>query len=117
MDTRNRNANRRNRNQSDSTKIKYETISLTLNTQLIDFLNEKIKNEDNNMSRFIEIHVSKTLDKLKNKITIERRKYKTFPKKKTFTFSTGFVKQIKESGNMSVFVDTILTKEFKLNLS
>ncbi len=118
MDTRGRDANKRYRNQSFNSKIKYATISLTLDARLINFINEKIKEEDNNMSKFIEDHVSKTMDKIKDKkdFSINRRKYKTFPQKKTFTFTIGFAKKIKESGNMSVFVETILSKEFKLDL-
>ncbi len=118
MDTRGRDANKRYRNQSSDSKIKYTTVSLTLDARLIKFIDEQIQKEDNNMSKFIEDHVTRSMDKFKDKkdFIITRRKYKTFPQKKTFTFTVIFSKKIKEYGNMSVFVETVLSKEFKLDL-
>lgn len=107
MDKRGREANHRKR----SRDIKYKRISLTLDKNLIDFLYKEINNfEDKNMSQFIEENL-KDYSLIK---TPKRRKFGTFPIKKTFTFSVGFVKEIKKSGNMSLFVEEKLIEKFNL---
>jgi len=92
----------------------YRTISLTLDLRLISELALRIQKEsDQNMSRFIENKVTRLL---KSSIKIQkRRSYKSYPIKKTFTFTDEFVKKIKASGNMSMCVESILVKEFSLN--
>lgn len=107
MDKRGRDADKRYR----SNKNSYKTITLTLGKEIINFLSDEVeKTSDKNMSRFIEDNLdSCSLEKMP-----KRRKFKTFPFKKTFTFTEKFVKIIKESGNMSLFVEKKLTEKFNL---
>lgn len=107
MDKRGREAEKRYR----PTNEEYKTISLTLDSKLINFIETEIlETEDNNMSKFIE-------DNLENCSFHEmpkRRKSGTFPIKKTFTFTKKFVEMIKKSGNMSLFVEERLIEKFDL---
>lgn len=110
MDQRGREAEKRYR--SSVSDINYKTISLTLDKTLIKRIEKEVgKTEDKNMSKFIEelVFNSKTI-----KDVPARRKSKTFPIKKTFTFTEEFVKTIKESGNMSLFVEKVLKRKFDL---
>lgn len=109
MDQRGRDAEKRYR--SSFNDIIYKTISLTLNEKLVEKIKKEVeKTEDKNMSRFIEetVHGSKIIE------MPVRRESKSFPVKKTFTFSDTFVKEIKKSGNMSLFIENVLTKKFNL---
>lgn len=108
MDRRGREAKKRYRSNEDE---RYKTTSLTLEKKVIDFIEKKVnKTEDKNMSRFIEENVSghKIIEMPK------RRKFKSFPIKKTFTFTEKFVEKIKKSGNISLFIEKILKKKFKI---
>ena len=91
----------------DGASVGYKTISLTLHEKVIDFL--ETVNSDNN-SEFIEKNVSKMdIEEMP-----KRRELKTFPIKKTFTFTKNFVKKIKKSGNMSLFIEKKLIEIFKI---
>lgn len=109
MDQRGRDAEKRYR--ASANDIIYKTISLTLNEKLVKKLEQEVEiTDDKNMSRFIEESVSGSK-------VVEmpvRRESKSFPIKKTFTFSDTFVKEIKKSGNMSLFIENVLTKKFNL---
>jgi len=88
---------------------------LILDHDLVDFIEMEVKKEqDNNMSKFIEDNVSENLSEIKE--IKSKRKYKEKKtKKKTFTFTEDFVKKIKTSNNMSLAVENILIKKFNLN--
>ena len=110
MDRRGRHAEKRYRNKTDD--ITYKTISLVMSEPIYKKLEKAVNNEtDKNMSRYIEDNVT-----IKNfKTSYERRDYnKDSLIKKTFTFSEDFVKKIKETGNMSLAVETVLRKKFNL---
>lgn len=88
----------------------YQTISLTLSPKIIKFLDEKIKTlENKNMSAFIENAGLNFKTDFQ-----ERREYGKKPKRKTFTFSTDFIKKIKNTGNMSMAVESAIIKKFNL---
>lgn len=107
MDQRGRKAEKRYR--TSVLDKKYKTISLTLDKKLVKKIEVEVnKTEDKNMSKFIEESLS--VSKIK-KMPL-RRKTNSFPVKKTFTFSEEFVKKIKKSGNMSLFVEEVLQKTF-----
>lgn len=91
--------------------IEYVTTSLTLDTNLVEFIEKEMAlREEKNMSKFIEENVNTG-----DKFDIEKkRKQKTFPVKKTFTFTKDFVEKIKPSGNMSLFIESSLIKTFEL---
>ncbi len=109
MDQREREAEKRYRTKKDT---KYKTKSLTLEKKVVHFLdNEVKKTEDKNMSKFIEENV-----KITKKIPVmpKRRKFGTFPIKKTFTFTEDFVKAIEVSGNATLFIEESLIKKFNI---
>jgi|WetSurMetagenome_2_1015567.scaffolds.fasta_scaffold06496_13 hypothetical protein len=100
-----------------NTQIKYTTISLTLDQRLISEIAIRVQSiPGHNTSAFIENRVTAILKNSKNKIK-KKRTYKSYPIKKTFTFTQSFVERIKLSGNMSQLVESILAKDFNLNLS
>lgn len=100
---------RETNHQKRSRSIKFQNISLTLEKKLILLIEEKLKDYENkNMSLFIEENVKNCRIKKMPK----RRKFKTFPVKKNFTFSIDFVKKIKQSGNMSLFIEEKLIEIF-----
>lgn len=109
MDQREREASQRYR--ATGKDIVYKTISLTLDEDLMKALKTEVsKTEDRNYSQFIENAV-----KGAKKIEVpKRRKFGTFPVKKTFTFTEDFVKKIKTSGNMSLYIEEVLSKKFQL---
>lgn len=108
MDKRGREAEKRHRSNGNS---KYDTVSLTLDPKIINFLEKEVeKTEDRNMSKLIEDIVSP----LSIRKMPKRRKFKSFPVKKTFTFTEKFKKKIKKSGNMSLFVEDMIMKNFNL---
>lgn len=109
MDQRGRESEKRYRASSD--KLVYKTISLTLDEDLVKMLKAKVdETDDKNTSRFIEETV---MGAKVSKMPV-RRKFKSFPIKKTFTFTEKFVNEIKRSGNMSLFVEEVLTEKFNL---
>lgn len=114
MDQRGREAEKRYR--SSVNDVNYKTISLTLDKNLVKRIEKEVgKTEDKNMSKFIEEIVFVTCYNSETTITVPiRRKSKTFPIKKTFTFTENFVKTIKESGNMSLFIEKVLKRKFDL---
>ena len=92
----------------------YVTTSLTLDRNIVIFLEEKIKHEDDkNMSRFIEEHVTKNMNLFSETIPL-RRPYRSKPQKKTFTFTEEFVKAVKKRGRRSFFIESVLKREFGL---
>jgi hypothetical protein len=106
MDKRGRKAEKRYRSRTESD---YVTISLTIEKNLLDIIDEKVNSTDEkNMSKYIEETVSGCpIEKMP-----KRRSFKTFPIKKTFTFTKDFVKKIKKSGNMSLYIESILLNKF-----
>ena len=85
---------------------KYLTVSLKIDKDIIKKLEKAVSKEpDNNLSRYIE----ETVKGSPVKEMPVRRLYKTFPIKKTFTFTEDFVKEIKPSGNMSLHIESILS--------
>lgn len=94
-----------------SNDANYVTTSLTLDKEIIDFLELEIaKTDEKNMSKFIEDNVFDA-----NMCDVpKRRVFKTFPRKKTFTFTEDFFNKIKLSGNMSLFIEIILIEKFDL---
>jgi len=91
--------------------IIYKTISLTLNENVMRFIiKETQKTEHKNMSRFIEeIIFGSVIEGMP-----KRRAFKSFPVKKTFTFTEEFVTIIRRSGNMSLFIESVLNKKFNI---
>lgn len=93
-----------------SSNKKYQTISLTMTEKTFHLLEKKVnKTKDKNMSKFIEetVFMAEIIDVPK------RRKKIIYPLKKTFTFSEEFVKKIKKSNNMSLYIEKILNKKLK----
>ena len=84
---------------------KYETISLTIEQETMDGIEKMaMQTEDKNISSYIEKNViNSPIEEMP-----KRRKFKTYPVKKTFTFTKGFVDHIRKSGNMSMFVEHVL---------
>ena len=113
VDDRGRLAIKRYRNiKSKDGEVKYITVSLTLDIDLVSFLNKKVMGEDDkNMSRFIEEHVNSFMKKSTDPIPL-RRPYGTKPQKKTFTFTREFVTKIDKRGKRSFFIETMLKREF-----
>jgi len=92
-----------------------KTISFTFDKRLVESLEKIIAEEhDKNMSRYIEDTVSSLLP-FKGEVP-DNRPYKSYPRKKTFTFTEDFVSRIKTYGNMSLVVETILVKKLRLDL-
>jgi len=92
-----------------------QTVSFTLDKRLVEHLESVTDSEpDKNMSRFIEDTVFPLLP-FRGEIP-GNRPYKSYPQKKTFTFTEDFVSLIKAHGNMSLLVETILVKKMRLNL-
>ena len=92
-----------------------KTVSFTLDNRLIESLEEKAKKETgSNVSKYIEENISPLLP-FSGDIP-RNRPYKTYPKKKTFTFTEDFVINLKAHGNMSLLVETIFVKKLRLNL-
>jgi hypothetical protein len=108
VDKRKREATKRHRSDRSS---KYVTVSLTLNPKILKTLEKKVnRTEDKNASKFIEEIVSPfRVYKMP-----KRRKFKSFPTKRTYTFTENFKAKIMKSGNMSLFVEDILMKHFNL---
>ena len=91
--------------------ITYLTISLTLDKKIISFLDKEVqKTKSNNASKFIEENIFEfPFSKMPT-----RRKFQTFPIKKTFTFTEKFVKRIKKTGNMSLAIEQALLVTFNI---
>lgn len=91
------------------------TITLKLSETTMDELALKTANsKTNNMSEIIEDTVTKMVAK-KIKFEYTRKPHKSFPVKKTFTFTPEFSKMLhNNTSNMSAYVDTILKKAFQL---
>lgn len=103
MDKRNRPAKKRYRAAEKKNRI---TISLTLDKTVLEYITWNAgQTHENNLSAFIEDYCQKFDVSLMPK----RREFKTFPIKKTFTFSKEFVKKIKKSKNMSLWIDSCFT--------
>ena len=91
----------------------HETISLTLAGSVISALEKIVEKEpDRNMSRYIEEIVSRNLPY--NEKIPSRHKYGEYPQKKTLTFSVDFVSSIRRYGNLSMFIETVLTDKLRL---
>ena len=91
------------------------TTSFTFDKRLVESLEKIIAEEhDRNWSRYIEDTVSALLP-FKGKVP-DNRPYKSYPRKKTLTFTEDFVSKIKAYGNKSLVVETILAKKLRLNL-
>jgi hypothetical protein len=94
-----------------------QTISLKLSEKILERLKKEIsKKENKNMSLWIECFVNDyTNTHIFNVVLPGKRKYKDeIFIKKTFTFSRDFVIKLKNSKNMSFYVESILTKFFAL---
>ena len=112
MDCRNREAGKRNRGKGD-----YITVSLKLRPDVLQALENAVSETiDKNMSRYIEETVSKKIRRRPVKLKdVLRQKYKTYPIKKTFTFSPAFVIELKnQNASMSFFVGEVLSRSFGL---
>ena len=93
-----------------------KTSSITFDSRLMDRLSEIVAREkDKNMSRYIEEHVSKHLP-YKKEIPKVRPYKQVVIQKKTFTFSKDFAEKIQSSGNVSLFLETVLIDKLRLNL-
>jgi len=110
MDQRGREANKRYRDKSDNHS--YKTISLTFDEAVYSKLAKAVsEEEDKNMSKYIEENID--VDEIK-KIDNKREYKKQTTIKKTFTFTDLFAKKLKESGNMSLAVETALKGKFNI---
>ena len=88
--------------------LNYKTVSLKFNKDTYQRLEKAVSHSSlKNMSHYIE----ETLSSEKPEdLTSERRKYGTIPVKKTFTFTEDFFNKIKQSGNMSLYVENAIQK-------
>jgi metal-responsive CopG/Arc/MetJ family transcriptional regulator len=94
----------------------YSTQTITMSKIVFSAVNEIVEKEsDKNMSRFIEETVRKHLPYKNKKEIPKRRAYREYPVKKTFTFTHDFVSKIKEYGNTSIFIETVLKKALNIN--
>lgn len=104
MDTRQRESEKRYRTRDGE----YKTISLTMDKDIVKKLEEAVsETDDKNMSQYIEENVI-------NEPVFpmpKRREFSNRIQKKTFTFTEEFVSLIKASGNMSLFVESVLSKK------
>ena len=108
MDKRDREANKRYR---EAKKENYMTISLTIEKDVMRKIEKAVsKTSEKNWSQYIEVAMTDARVEEMPK----RRKFGTYPDKKTFTFSEDFVKKIKKSGNMSLFIEDFFAKKFKI---
>lgn len=111
MDKRNRESKMRKRRSEDG----MVTISIKMSAETLQHL-EKITSEsvNKNMSEIIETILSKAISK-KTKFNDERKAHRTFPVKKTFTFTKNFSELLHaRTTNMSSYVDSVLKKSFSL---
>jgi len=100
-------ARKQYRKKIDNLEIK--TISLILSEGTLEAIdNECEKLDHGNRSRFIEDFLK---DSCFNKVTIQRPSGEKTTKR-TFTFTSKFIKRIKKTGNMSLAVDRALRKKF-----
>lgn len=114
MDQRNREANKRYRT-SGGVPCVFESKTIKLDKEVFQETKNRVEQEeDKNMSRFIEDTVDDVLRNEKLDVP-NRRPYRNYPIKKTFTFSHGFVdKVIKVNPNFSSVIETALAKHFDL---
>lgn len=88
--------------------VKYKTVSLKFEKETIEKLQKAVELHDHkNLSTFIEESIEN--DDVYD-ASVERRKYGSNPIKKTFTFTEEFYNKIKQSGNMSNFVESSILK-------
>jgi len=87
--------------------VKYQSTTLKLSDRVLLDL-DKYENQ----SYFIELQMLQN-EKLWINKTFIRHKRRSFPIKRTFTFTNEFKTKLKKTGNMSSAVDTVLNTILK----
>ena len=84
------------------------TVSMTLSNAFVESIAAIIKNDpEQNMSNYIEENISPHLPYTPR--LPSRRKYGSYPIKKTFTFTKEFVDKLREYRNISILIESILS--------